>query len=737
MAQTLYIQLNNVGTNTGPFDLYAVDANGIETLVQSNVAKSQLLSGLLLTNIPNNAIKIKVKSVSVLCNSYIYINIPYPTTTTSTILPTTTSTTSNVMVPTCTPIYYTKEAVYAYNVSTNLVTPLFVPGITGSTSNNLDIAHTANKMWFVDFRAGAFMEYNITLSPWSATFNQNLSWPPGFISSSGLYAINNTTLLVVDGAATTSVVGEFNTLTGVFTSKFNLPAGRYVAGDFMLTTTNKFIVLAYDANDAYISQYNYATGVLEFEKKLNPTIGSPYGIFESGNLVYIMDGTTGIYTIGTTSPNTITSIGRPTNANPSSIVLGASQIGSCITEEFSNNLTTTTTLKAIPTTTTTTIRPSTTTTTTISACNCYTITNLESNPSNVYQGTVTIFPGASYSWCGNGTFTRVTNPSSPTPSTWAYTLVNNGPCGASCPPVPPTTTTSTVTPTTTASPTTSTTTIAPSTTTTTTIACNCITIVNTSGFNQDVWYTDCDKNIALMPFPNSVLPPFQTVQVCGSNATAAQPSLVNITVGGACVSKNCPATTTTSTTVAPNICKAVTFTNGANQINGIVTFTDCNNQVSKIQLSPGETSAPVCLILSSVVVSDPLVTFTIISDCLLTTTTTTTASPTTTSTTASPTTTTTTTVAPSTTTTTTQALVAGKIRFQVQNAPGASIGGSNSGTRFTLDAGNTFPVTNGNTTIGTITGNYSGSSIAFNFTNITSVDSRTRFEFYNTLTKIN
>jgi len=643
MAQTLYIQLSNLGGNTGPFDLYSVDINGIETLVQSNVSKSQLLSGLLLTNIPDNAVKIKVQSVSALCSSYNYINIPYPTTTTSTVSPTTTSTTSNVVVSTCSPIYYAKGAVYSYNTSTNFVTSLFVPGITGSTFIDLDIAHTATKMWFVDFRAGAFVEYNITLSPWSATFNQNLLWPPGFVSSAGLHAINNTTLLVVNGSTTTSVVGEFNTLTGVFTSKFNLPAGRGVTGDFLLTTTNKFIVLSDDGTDNYISQYDYTTGTLEFEKKLNPTINFPYGLFESGSLVYIMDGSSGIYTIGTSSPNTITRIGYPTNGNPLDIILGASQIASCLTQEFSNNLTTTTTLKAVPTTTTTTIAPSTTTTTTISACNCYTIKNLETDPSSFYRLDYkdcdgndvvlnSILPGASFSWCGNGIFNPVKNPSNPTPSTWIYSLVNNGPCGASCPPVPPTTTTSTVTPTTTASPTTSTTTIAPSTTTTTTIACNCITIVNTSGFPQDVWYTDCDNNILLMPFPNSVLPPYQSVQVCGSNATARQPSLVNIAVGANCVSKKCPATSTTTTVPPSNICTEVVFTN--NGKTGTVVYADCNKQNFKLDLAPLQVSFNTCLILSSIVTSSSDITYSVVGSCLLTTTTsTTTAAPSTTTTT--------------------------------------------------------------------------------------------------------
>lgn len=83
----------------------------------------------------------------------------------------------------------------------------------------------------------------------------------------------------------------------------------------------------------------------------------------------------------------------------------------------------------------------------------------------------------------------------------------------------------------------------------------------------------------------------------------------------------------------------------------------------------------------------------------------------------------------SSTTSTTTIPPAGKIRFQVENAPGASIAGSNSGLYFTYDPGSVVPVTNGNTAVGTLTINHPG-SVAFNFTNITAVDPNTKLNYY-------
>lgn len=210
-------------------------------------------------------------------------------------------------------------------------------------------------------------------------------------------------------------------------------------------------------------------------------------------------------------------------------------------------------------------------------------------------------------------------------------------------------------------------TLSTTTSTTTTLASSCYSFENSDA----ILGVSMDYYDDIGVFHQVIVPPLGTVYVCASSIRGI-PAEITVAITGACgYGSLCDPTTTstTSTTTTTTIDPTITTT------------------------STTTTVIPT------------------------TTTTTTTIIPTTTSTT-STTTTTTTTIAP-----------AGKIRFQVLNAPGASIGGSNSGAYFTLDPGNTFPVTNGITSIGTLTINHPGSN-PFNFTNITSVDPLTRLDYY-------
>jgi hypothetical protein len=146
------------------------------------------------------------------------------------------------------------------------------------------------------------------------------------------------------------MVTEFNVNTNTLTPKFVLGGRRIVFGDFMLTTNGKFIVTNQQTNtgDIYISQYNYASGLLEFDLLISsptpgPAITTPYGLFERGSNIYIMDSTTGVYLINKTSPYSRTLIGIPTGNQPNDRIYGSSQIASCIVNNFTSNVTTTTT----------------------------------------------------------------------------------------------------------------------------------------------------------------------------------------------------------------------------------------------------------------------------------------------------------------------------------------------------------------------------------------------------------
>ena len=158
--------------------------------------------------------------------------------------------------------------IYYYNTNTNTATLLSVPGIGNDTPIIADVAHTANKLWVTSPNTSSFIEYDISLNPWVAIYNRTITYPAGFTSSTGLHAINNNILLTVNVqfGSNSGMVTEFNVNTNTLTPKFVLGGRRIVLGDFMLTTNGKFIVTNQQTNtgDIYISQYNYASGLLEF-----------------------------------------------------------------------------------------------------------------------------------------------------------------------------------------------------------------------------------------------------------------------------------------------------------------------------------------------------------------------------------------------------------------------------------------------------------------------------------------
>lgn len=172
---------------------------------------------------------------------------------------------------------------------------IYVPGIPSYTG---DIAHTSNKLW-----VNGYLEYNITLNPFTATLNRQIN--SGNFSAPGLCAINDTTLIGITGTG----VWEINITsdTAVNTLKFTLPAGRQVLGDFILTTTGKFLVTTSNSSylDRKLSQYNYSTGALEVEISIDGYSG--YGLFQYDNEIYFTSGPS-ILKVQKTAPYTISFI---------------------------------------------------------------------------------------------------------------------------------------------------------------------------------------------------------------------------------------------------------------------------------------------------------------------------------------------------------------------------------------------------------------------------------------------
>jgi hypothetical protein len=260
---------------------------------------------------------------------------PTPTNTqTPSLTPTMTPTpTSVTVVPDCAVLYNVGSDIYYYNVSTNTSTLLTVPGFPNST----DIAHTLNKLWGIDESGSQFVEYDITLSPFTSTFYGNIPYDSLiFYPSFGLASISDTVILAVnDVVPLNQVVVEIDVsgVSPVITPQFPLIVGRYITGDFYKTTTNKFIALNtdYATSNCYVTQWDYSTGIMEVDVELTIGCGT-YGIFEDSGNIYITESTssTKLYSIDKDSPYAITEICVITLLT----IDGASQIPSCLNNNF-------------------------------------------------------------------------------------------------------------------------------------------------------------------------------------------------------------------------------------------------------------------------------------------------------------------------------------------------------------------------------------------------------------------
>lgn len=238
--------------------------------------------------------------------------------------PTPTPTPTPISVSLCSVIYVDNLTnIYSYDINTNTSILLPVP----SNIYAADIGHTQNKLWTTN--NASVIEWNITLSPFTATYNRNLTFPIPI--GNGLGVINDTTLIVSSYGAPESIYEmDITTNTPVSTYKFDLPPTQSVSGDILLTTTNKLLVTTEDGPNKYLLQYDYLTGNLELSITLNPTVtGGPYGIFEDSGNIYVADGNGNVYSVDTTLPYNISLIN-----NTGHVVYGGSQIPSCLDSEL-------------------------------------------------------------------------------------------------------------------------------------------------------------------------------------------------------------------------------------------------------------------------------------------------------------------------------------------------------------------------------------------------------------------
>jgi len=328
--------------------------------------------------------------------------------------------------------------IQSYDFQTN--TTIFLP-ITNRPWSMIGIANTSNKLWvhgtYFGFSNGAIREWDITFSPFSATYNgrtiniQGNTILPNS-NTTGLVAIDNFNLLSVSGSAAgnQSVVNvnisDTITNNAVFTKLFDLPSNRRIFTDLVFTQTGKIIIMTQTTtpNTIFITQYDIL-GNIEVDVPLFTTginAASGWSILVNSNNLYIeRAGANGeFYRVNLTSPYSATLV----SGSVPFAVIDQSQSGATETQTptptITQTPTTTPTITESATQTPTVTQTSTTTqtpTTTKTPTNTLTPTNTQTStitptntqtPTNTRTATITPTPTNSIT----PTITRSPTPSS-------------------------------------------------------------------------------------------------------------------------------------------------------------------------------------------------------------------------------------------------------------------------------------------------------------------------------------
>jgi hypothetical protein len=232
------------------------------------------------------------------------------------------------------------------NLDTQINGLINIPGFVPSATAG--VAFTSDKLWIIDTD---IKEWDITLQPFTAVFNRNITYGET-PSVAGNIAINNTTLLAVNSIASPQEILELDvtTTTAVSTSKFAIQANRNVISNLIYTTQGKLVFVSQDtvSSDHYITQYNYSDGTLELDVNIG-AVGANV-ILECNCLIQLLDvsGTTGtMYVFDPTGSITLVGTGEIPEYTT------ASQSATYITCGIENTTTSTTST----TSTTTTLSP--------------------------------------------------------------------------------------------------------------------------------------------------------------------------------------------------------------------------------------------------------------------------------------------------------------------------------------------------------------------------------------------
>jgi hypothetical protein len=244
--------------------------------------------------------------------------------------------------------------------SAETMTTLNVPNF----SSTYGIAMTANYLWSV---TTDFLQWDITLSPFTATYNTAIPFPGTFTTSSGIVAISDSLIIAIDDSVSPLNVVELEIDNPVgptsmtLSVQFALQVDRTAIGNMLYTTIGKLIVINQDTvtSDYYLTQYDYATGVIELD--LNIGTIAPTSIYECNCSIFVVEADGTRYTVGGVSPYELIET-NVIEVSP----MSATQVATCVPSSITDNgnITTTTTSTSSTTTTSTSTSSSTTTTTT-------------------------------------------------------------------------------------------------------------------------------------------------------------------------------------------------------------------------------------------------------------------------------------------------------------------------------------------------------------------------------------
>jgi len=248
---------------------------------------------------------------------------------------TTSTTTQSPNIPECCGVLFNSGNNIYYDVQT-----LNVPGFISSYG----IALSENKLWSITTK---IVEWDISLSPFSAVYNRDINFSGGFSTASGITYKSPNILIGVDDTGIGTVVEiDITGVTTVITNKFDLQTSRIAIGNPLYTTGGKLIIINYiSGGDYFITQYNYETGAIEVD--INTGITPITSLYECNCNIYVVDEDGVNYVIERSTPYSLSTL-PSLSINPD----GATQLNSCIASSITenSNITTTTTTTYFPNT---------------------------------------------------------------------------------------------------------------------------------------------------------------------------------------------------------------------------------------------------------------------------------------------------------------------------------------------------------------------------------------------------